>query len=102
MPAGRPHIGDASRSGAEGIPATGPTPVRLFELERLARPMRASRRKALSDVLAISTDPDFVAGAKDALCGKAFDYARRDTKAQLRYEDGRLAAVRLKAPSRAS
>ena len=63
----------------------------------------------LSALLAISTDPDFLAGAKDAFRGKPFDYERRDARAQLRYEDGRLAAMRislpkprLKAPSRAS
>ena len=54
------------------------------------------RRKALSHLLAISSDPDFVAGAKEALARKPFDYdGRRNDKSQVRYENGRLIAIRI-------
>jgi hypothetical protein len=58
--------------------------------------VRPSRRKALSHLLAISTDPDFIAGAKEVIARKPFDYdKRRNDKSQVRYENGRLIAIRI-------
>ena len=55
---------------------------------------RPTRRKALSYLRAISSDPDFIAGAKEALARKPFDYdGRRNDKSQERYENGRLIAI---------
>ena len=55
---------------------------------------RINRRKALGHLLAISQDPHFIAGAKEVLARKPFDYdGRRNDKFQLRYEDGRLIAI---------
>ncbi len=55
---------------------------------------RVTRRKALGHLLAISHDPHFIAGAKEILARKPFDYdGRRNDKFQLRYEDGRLIAI---------
>jgi hypothetical protein len=61
-------------------------------------PKRINRRKALGYIRAISSDPDFVAGAKEVLARKPkpFDYeSRRNDKPQLRYENGRLFAIRI-------
>jgi hypothetical protein len=55
---------------------------------------RVTRRQALSYLRSVSSDPDFVAGAKEAIARKPFDYdRRRNDKSQLRYEDGRLIAI---------
>ena len=56
---------------------------------------RMNRRKALGYILAISKDPDFVIGAKEVLARKPFDYVLRNDKSQVRYENGRLIAIRV-------
>ena len=46
---------------------------------------RMDRRRALSHILSLSKDPDFVIGAKEVLARKPFDYsaaARRPTREQ--------------------
>jgi hypothetical protein len=56
---------------------------------------RMNRRKALSHILSISSDPDFITGAKEVLARKPFDYGLRNDKSQVRYENGRLIAIRV-------
>jgi hypothetical protein len=56
---------------------------------------RMDRRKALSHILSISSDPDFITGAKEVLARKPFDYGLRSDKSQVRYENGRLIAIRV-------
>jgi hypothetical protein len=56
---------------------------------------RMDRRKALGYILAISDDPDFISGAKEVLARKLFDYGLRNDKSQVRYENGRLIAIRV-------
>ena len=56
---------------------------------------RMNRRKALSHILSISSDPDFITGAKEVLARKPFDYGLRSDKSQVRYENGRLIAIRV-------
>jgi hypothetical protein len=56
---------------------------------------RMNRRKALSHILSISSDPDLIIGAKEVLARKPFDYGLRSDKSQVRYENGRLIALRV-------
>ena len=59
---------------------------------------RTDKRKLLSHIRALSSDPDFVAGAKEVLARKPkpFDYdGRRNDKSQINYEVGRLIAIRV-------
>ena len=64
--------------------------------------MRSSKKtdklKLLSHLRALSSDPDFVSGAKEILTRtpKPFDYdGRRNDNSQIKYEVGRLMAIRI-------
>jgi hypothetical protein len=59
---------------------------------------RTDKRKLLSHLRALSSDIDFVAGAKEILARKPrpFDYdGRRNDDSQIKYEVGRLMAIRI-------
>jgi hypothetical protein len=59
---------------------------------------KTDKRKLLSHLRALSSDPNFVAGAKEILARKPrpFDYdGRRNDDSQIKYEVGRLMAIRI-------
>jgi hypothetical protein len=59
---------------------------------------RTDKRKLLSHLRGLCNDPDFVTGAKEILTRKpkTFDYnGRRNDDSQIKYEVGRLMAIRI-------